>query len=262
MAGFRRSGDFMTPKPPAQPTFSQWSEKLLIALADRDSREPGNVTDLEDLAKSTVPFFQAGWVRKAHDVFSQSGWISGSKTIGETIDAGQLAFLTGLGLQEAERLGFRATPSAAEPINLEHAPPLIVPTIVALPVAPIRIFDEPAAIVMDQVPASDRIVRLDDNAPGRADAIEALEKIEALLVSGSNDLALTADERMVVLSEISPLRQRLESKIVRIGEFVMAVSKGAPLVWLADKMVGTIVGSLALAAIAGLVTLARLFAVG
>jgi hypothetical protein len=89
-----------------------------------------------------------------------------------------------------------------------------------------------------EVPASDRVVRLDDNAPGRAEAIAHLEEVERVLSSNPNDLELTADERMVVLSEIRPFAKRLRDGWVRVGELRAAVTKGSMLVWLTDKLAG------------------------
>lgn len=107
------------------------------------------------------------------------------------------------------------------------------------------------------VPASDRVVRLDDNAPEVKSAIETLEHLESALVSGSNELPLTADERRVVASEARSILDRMRSGWIRIGEVQRAVTKGSPLVWLADKVGGTAVGALVLGAITALGVLAK-----
>lgn len=106
-------------------------------------------------------------------------------------------------------------------------------------------------------PASDRVVRLDDNAPGRLDAIEHLVELSSSLASRSNDLPLEAEDRRVVASEINPLIERLRSGQVRVGEIASAVTKGSPLVWLADKLAGLTLGGVVALALGALGLLLR-----
>ena len=109
-----------------------------------------------------------------------------------------------------------------------------------------------AASNVAAIPASDRVVRLDDNAPGRLDAIKHLDDLSAALTSRANDLPLDSDERSTVASEIKPCVERLRSGRIRVGEIASAVTKGSPLVWLTEKLAGLAIGALATAAIGAL----------
>jgi hypothetical protein len=100
-----------------------------------------------------------------------------------------------------------------------------------------------------EIPASDRVVRLDDNSSEREEAVTALTKIEEVLGSASNSLPLEAQEREVIESELRGLRQRLQAGWIRLGDLWQAVTKGSPLVWLADKVAGLTLGAVVTGAI-------------
>lgn len=203
-------------------SFRAWQERLLIALARRDGEFPDDYIDLGGVAREDAPDFNPGWIGKAHGAFVARGWIIGTEVLGEGPDSGYLARLTADGLERAEDL-MR---------NVSQTPGL-------------------------SIPASDRIVRIDDNSPEKSEAARQLVAVEQALESGANDLPLEAQEREVVRSELRSLRQRIESGWIRLGELWQAVAKSGTLVWLAEKTAGlafnAVVG-LALAAVGFLLT--------
>lgn len=249
----------------SEDSFSHFCDLLVVALANHAERQVTkfDAFDLRAIAELYTLEFKAGWVERASEVFEKRAWAR-IKRFSELEEGGIIsAALTGPGLLEAERLRKELLERGIIPPTY---PPLddmkrlnkslTQPDSSTLSVAGIK--DELGSPdVMGFVPASDRIVRLDDNAPGRLEAIENLDKIEKLLESGSNELKLTADERIVIVSEIKPLRERLLKNYVRVGEIYNAVTKGSPLVWLLDKVGGTAVGVAATAAFTALYLLAK-----
>jgi hypothetical protein len=109
------------------------------------------------------------------------------------------------------------------------------------------------------IPAADRIVRLDDNAPGRREAIENLERIETALESGSNELKLTADERVVILSETRTLRQRLADGRVRLGALFQAIAPHGFLLLIINKLAEDAIGLAANIVLSAIKTLLQVF---
>jgi len=104
---------------------------------------------------------------------------------------------------------------------------------------------------------SDPIVRLEANAPGRNAAIESLQLLEGTLESGSNELRLTADERVAVLSKSRSLREQLVDGRIWVDDIFQAVAKVGFLLWLADKVAGTAVEEASKAAFVALYMLAK-----
>ncbi|MBY0338585.1 MAG: hypothetical protein K2X11_18365 [Acetobacteraceae bacterium] len=108
------------------------------------------------------------------------------------------------------------------------------------------------------IPASDRLVRLDDNDPNRTTAVEGIEKIEHALTTGANDLPLDAEERRVAADELKSLRSRLQRGWIRAGELSHAVTKGSVVVWLLDKLAAHALNAVLLAVMGALLAISRL----
>lgn len=253
---------------PNENTFTAFCDLLLVALADYTDRQSSGkssaaVVELEAIAKAYNLSFTQGWIRRASQVFASKPWADVEYSLGQGEDGGIHAILNGIGLLEAERLkgqisaigitlpkfsleeGFEQSLAAERP-SADTTP------ILADTRSQIAIFDFEGF-----APASDRVVRLDDNAPGRSEAIENLERIESELKSGSNELKLTADERSVVLSETRPLRERLSDGRVRVGDLVNAVAPRGGLAWLIDKLGGTALAEVAKAVVSSISALLR-----
>lgn len=246
-------------------TFTAFCDLLLVALANHAEQQVTkfDAFDLRSIAELYALEFTPGWIDGASEVFEKRELAKITRFSESEQDGLISAALTGPGLFEAERLRRELLERGIIPPTY---PPLddmkrlnkslTQPDSSTLSVVGIK--DELGSPdILGFVPASDRIVRLDDNAPGRLEAIENLDKIEKLLESGNNELKLTADERMVIVSEIKPLRERLLTKHVRVGEVCNAVTKGSPLVWLLDKVAGHAVGIVIGTALAALGLLAR-----
>jgi hypothetical protein len=246
-------------------SFSAFCDLLLVALADH-TKQQGTKFDAFDLRAIAGLYsleFTPSWIERASEVFEKRDWTTISRVLGFGQDGGIHATLTGPGLLEAERLrktvstrGYKL-PSYPRLDNEENVQTSTVPSAGTAPMFISSDLEASYSVKAVSIPAADRIVQIDDNAPGRLDAIENLHKIEKLLGSGNNELKLTADERMVIVSEIKPLRERLMKKLVRVGEVCNAVTKGSPLVWLLDKAAGHAVGIVITAALAALGLLAK-----
>lgn len=248
--------------------FSLFCTYLLVAMADYTDRQARGefrrrALELAEIAKAYELAFSPGWIRRASEVFADKSWASIEYTLSNSEDDGVHVTLNGIGFLEAERLkGLLSTNDIKIPkfSIKENSDPTVLETKPSAGMT-LGFVDGSNEVNLPSsegfVPASDRIVRLDDNAPGRLEAIENLDKIEKLLESGNNELKLTADERMVIVSEIKPLRERLLTKHVRVGEVCNAVTKGSPLVWLLDKVAGHAVGIVIGTALAALGLLAK-----
>ena len=249
-------------------TFTAFCDLLLVALADYTDRQSSRkssaaVVELEAIAKAYNLSFAQGWIRRASQVFASKPWADVEYSLGQGEDGGIHAILNGIGLLEAERLkgqisaiGIRLPKFSLEE-GFEQSLAAERPSADTTPIladtrSQIAIFDFEGF-----APASDRVVRLDDNAPGRSEAIENLERIESELKSGSNELKLTADERSVVLSETRPLRERLSDGRVRVGDLVNAVAPRGGLAWLIDKLGGTALAETVKAVVSSISALLR-----
>ena len=249
----------------AKNTFTAFCDLLLVALADHTARQGTrfDAFDLRAVAELYALDFAPGWIERASEVFEKRGWATVSRVLSFGQDRGFDTTLIGDGLLKAEELRNELTKSG---VTLPSYPPpdsslsggtSAVPSAGTSPIFVAGKTEISMLAIEGFVPASDRIVRLDDNAPGRLEAIENLHQIEKILESGNNELKLTADERIVIVSEIKPLRERLLKKHVRVGEVCSAVTKGSPLVWLLDKAAGHAVGIVITAALAALGLLAK-----
>ena len=92
----------------------------------------------------------------------------------------------------------------------------------------------------EEIPASDRFVSLNHNAPEYTEAREAFDSL-ANAVDGANDLFADANEKMAVLSEIRFLKENIEKPSVRIAQFWQAINRPGILAWLAEQTSSAIV---------------------
>lgn len=246
-------------------TFTAFCDLLLVALANHSEQQVTkfDAFDLRSIAELYALEFTPGWIEGASEVFEKRE-LAKIKRLSESEQDGLIsAALTGPGLLEAERLRKELLERGILPPTY---PPLDVMKRVnqsltqpdGSTLSVIRINEKLSSNdVLGFVPASDRSVRLDDNAPGRKEAIEKLQELEKVLTSGSNDLNLSADDRQVAVDEIKPFRERLEQRRVRIGEVYNAVTKGSTLIWLLDKVGGHAVAGIIAAALTALGLLAK-----
>lgn len=84
------------------------------------------------------------------------------------------------------------------------------------------------------IPASDRFVTLDHNAPAYADAVAKIAELTQA-VRGANDLFANADDRLAVLSEIEGIGAMLRQKVVRVGAVAQLARQEGTLAYLAAK---------------------------
>jgi hypothetical protein len=246
-------------------TFTAFCDLLLVALANHSEQQVTkfDAFDLRVIAELYALEFTPGWIEGASEVFEKRD-LAKIKRLSESEQDGLIsAALTGPGLLEAERLRKELLERGILPPTY---PPLDVMKRVnqsltqpdGSTLSVIRINEKLSSNnILGFVPASDRSVRLDDNAPGRKEAIEKLQELEKVLTSGSNDLNLSADDRQVAVDEIKPFRERLEQRRVRIGEVYNAVTKGSTLIWLLDKVGGHAVAGIIAAALTALGLLAK-----
>ena len=84
-----------------------------------------------------------------------------------------------------------------------------------------------------QVPASDRIVRLDHNSPAYRDTIDILEKVERTTAESNMLAAEDPEERDRVVAELSAGRRLLQA--VRVRSAVLWTLLSGVLLWLLKK---------------------------
>jgi hypothetical protein len=97
-----------------------------------------------------------------------------------------------------------------------------------------------AKISESDIPASDRVVSINDNSQ-----TEALTKIDALIeaVQQTNDYPGNPEDKEQAIAELSAARKLFEATKVRVAA-VSTVLK-PKLVWLAEKCAGAVIGKLA-----------------
>lgn len=97
------------------------------------------------------------------------------------------------------------------------------------------------------VPAADRFVRLDDNAPELTEAKTVMEDL-VREVSTSNSLTLARDERRAIVLEISTLLAMLCERTIRLGQLQFAIAHDGVLNYLKtnfkDHAIAGLVGKL------------------
>lgn len=248
-------------------TFTGFCDLLLVALANHAEQQVTkfDAFDLRSIAELYTLEFTPGWIDGASEVFEKRE-LAKIKRFSESEQDGLIsAALTGPGLLEAERLRKELlergiTPPTYPPLDgMERVKQsLIQPDSSTL--SDVGINKKLGSTdVVGFVPASDRIVRLDDNAPGRKEALENLEKIETALESGSNELKLTADERVVILSETRTLRQRLADGRVRLGALFQAIAPHGFLLLIISKLAEDAIGLAANIVLSAIKTLLQVF---
>jgi hypothetical protein len=248
-------------------TFTGFCDLLLVALANHAEQQVTkfDAFDLRSIAELYTLEFTPGWIDGASEVFEKRE-LAKIKRFSESEQDGLIsAALTGPGLLEAERLRKELlergiTPPTYPPLDgMERVKQsLIQPDSSTL--SDVGINKKLGSTdVVGFVPASDRIVRLDDNAPGRKEALENLEKIETALESGSNELKLTADERVVILSETRTLRQRLADGRVRLGALFQAIAPDGFLLLIIRKLAEDAIGLAANIVLSAIKTLLQVF---
>jgi hypothetical protein len=248
-------------------TFTGFCDLLLVALANHAEQQVTkfDAFDLRSIAELYALEFTPGWIDGASEVFEKRE-LAKIKRFSESEQDGLIsAALTGPGLLEAERLRKELlergiTPPTYPPLDgMERVKQsLIQPDSSTL--SDVGINKKLGSTdVVGFVPASDRIVRLDDNAPGRKEALENLVKIETALESGSNELKLTADERVVILSETRTLRQRLADGRVRLGALFQAIAPDGFLLLIIRKLAEDAIGLAANIVLSAIKTLLQVF---
>ncbi len=104
-----------------------------------------------------------------------------------------------------------------------------------------------------QIPAADRFVNLNHNTTDRDTAVSAFETLaDALMTQAPNDLFATADQRLLVVSELRYTVGLLRLPEIRVGRLAAC---SPLLVWLADRAAGGVIGDLAMAALKALAPL-------
>ena len=111
--------------------------------------------------------------------------------------------------------------------------------------------EEPAADLRDQrsvIPASDRIVNLDDNNPQLAEIREATQDL-VIRLENNNDLGeLNESEAIVAIEEVKQLAELLRQPLVRLSAIkVRAIDT---LTWIGAKAAEAVVGAAAVGLLA------------
>ena len=248
-------------------SFSSFCDMLLVALADHATQQATkfDAFDLRAIAELYNLQFTADWIYLAGEVFTNRQWAKITHFSDPGTEGIISAALTGPGLLEAERLRKELLergiiPPTYPPLdNVESVKTSTVPSAGTAPTFISSDLEAGSSVKAVSIPAADRIVRLDDNAPGRREAIENLEIIEAALDSGSNELNLTADERIVVLSETRSLRERLADGRVRLGALAQAIAPKGFLILIAGTLAQESIVNAASIAISAIKTLLQIF---
>jgi len=92
-----------------------------------------------------------------------------------------------------------------------------------------------------EVPAADRVVRLDHNSAAYHEAMAALERLEEIL-RGANNYP-DPEEKEQVIGEVSATRRLFQSARVRIGAVIGVLT--APTLYLVKQFAGTAIGDAA-----------------
>jgi len=101
-----------------------------------------------------------------------------------------------------------------------------------------------------ETPASDRTVRFDHNSKEFQEFEESYQELVAA-VRSANDLGEQTDDQIeAIKAEVSLVSQMKEQAVVRASQ-IWQFAKST-LLWIAEKALGAIIGSLALAALAAL----------
>jgi hypothetical protein len=89
---------------------------------------------------------------------------------------------------------------------------------------------QPSAKISASIPASDRIVRRDDNSAAFDDAVKALDEASSAFEQAKDIGDLTAGERTVILSELTAWKGLLNEAQVRVSTFLATLKPTLELV--------------------------------
>jgi len=252
-------------KLPSKDSFSHFCDLLLVALADHDKRiKMRNLDfggfDLREVAKLYELTFSRGWVDRAGELFEHRKWASIQRVSSFGEDGGVFAQLTGPGRLEADAIRERlsssnfALPTLPKPNNSE---PIEASVVSSAGTAPTSAGGDLGVAPLNEsarVPASDRLVSRADNAALFEDADKKLEAvIEA--VRTTNDLQVTQEQRLAIISEIETTRFLLSKPVIRARAIYDATCDSAALKWLIAMAGAGIVGAKADAAVNALLAL-------
>ena len=96
---------------------------------------------------------------------------------------------------------------------------------------------------LTRVPASDRIVAVDDNDPKANEIVSLAEDLENKLTVGNDVGDITAEQAVAVASEVSQLRASFSSRYLRREEVLRRAR--ATLAWIGERAAGTAIGETA-----------------
>jgi hypothetical protein len=262
-------------------TFSSFCNLLLVALADHTDRQGQNFDsfDLRAVAELYALEFKIGWIERASEVFQNSSWATINRVLGFGQDGGVHATITGDGLLKVEALKNQLVKGG---VALPNYPPSVdtsslkTSTSLSAGTAPhsdggntvgsfspaafaFSTYSAPTLPAKDTdnarpIPAADRFVTRADNVLLFEKAEQELETlIEA--VRSSNDLKVTADERLAIVSEVAGIRSLLKQPAIRVRAIYDVIRENSVLKWLAIAAGAGVVGDKAVAAVNALLAL-------
>jgi hypothetical protein len=268
-------------------TFTAFCDLLLVALANHSEQQVTkfDAFDLRSIAELYALEFTPGWIEGASEVFEKRE-LAKIKRLSESEQDGLIsAALTGPGLLEAERLkrvlqdqgvdGPSYVPSKAASVT--NAPALSMGADQEENAAQTarkagRVRSDAwggawgrawgsgvsgSAANPIPIPAADRFVTRTDNVRLFEEAEQELDTlIEA--VRAANDLKVTADERLAIISEVEGISSLLKQPAVRARAIYDAVRENGLLKWLAVAAGAGVVGEKATAAVNALLALVGL----
>ena len=275
-------------------TFTAFCDLLLVALANHAEQQATkfDAFDLRAIAELYALEFTPGWIEGASEVFEKREWAK-IKRFSESEEGGMIsAALTGPGLLEAERLRGRLInqgvvpptyPPSVDTSSVKTSASLSAgtaphsasgntlgsfsPSAFSLGSFSPSAFafstnSAPTIIAEDTdsagpIPAADRFVTRSDNAPLFERAEQELEALTEA-VRAANDLRVTADERLAIISEVEGISSLLKQPAVRARAIYDAVRENSLLRWLAGAAGTGVVGHLAVAAVNALLALVGL----
>jgi hypothetical protein len=265
-------------------TFSSFCNLLLVALADHTDRQGQNFDsfDLRAIAELYALEFKIGWIERASEVFQNSNWATINRVLGFGQDGGVHATLTGDGLLKVEALknqlvksgvALPTYPSSVDTSSLKTSTSLSAGTAphstsgntlgsFSSSAFAFSTNSAPTIIAEDTdsagpIPAADRFVTRSDNAPLFEKAEQELEALTEA-VRAANDLRVTADERLAIISEVEGISSLLRLPAVRARAIYDAVLENSLLKWLAVAAGAGVVGEKATAAVNALLALVGL----
>jgi hypothetical protein len=203
-----------------KPRFSQFSDDLLMAMVDAGQKMPGHYINPIAVAIAAKLSHMPGWVRQAVEALQSKGWVSAKFLATGQPDGQVMAIVTGRGVERAEK------------IEEER---------------------RQAASAEDEVPASDRFVRIDHNSAGYKDADDALgQTLEA--VRGSNEYRSSdPEDHEQRVAELEAGKRLLQAPRVDLGWLKAGLER--TLTYIAKKFADQAIGKLAGAAIKFLLAL-------